>query len=205
MKLCKAALLSLAAPALVMATPALAQELAPSAASQSADHEALRKLKGDLVTAINTQNFEAARKLVHTPMLATAVTQDSFNNFDQMVAFYKSLYTRDTLRMKKVEIQADADELSQIYTGTFAVTRGATKEHYELADGRSFDLKGRWTGVSIKENGQWKVLAIHSGTNFLDNPVLAAIEKSMVWIAAGAGLIGLLAGFLLGRWRRGKA
>jgi hypothetical protein len=107
--------------------------------------------------------------------------------------------------MKKAEITADADELSQIYTGTFAVTRGSTKEHYELADGRGFDLKGRWTGVSIKEDGQWKMLAVHTGTNFLDNPVLAAIEKSVAWVGAGAGAIGLLIGFLLGRWRRRRA
>lgn len=165
-----------------------------------ADHAALRTIKDRMSTAINTNDFEGARALVHQPFLATAVTQDSFTDFDAMVAFYKGLFTRDFLRLEKVRISAEADELSQIYTGTFAITRGATAERYELADGRGFDIKGRWTATSVKEpDGSWKVAAIHTGTNFLDNPVLAAIEKSLVWFGLGGGLIGLIAGFVLGR------
>jgi len=199
------ALLLAAAPASAAVEPGPTPPKSPSTGTE-ADHQALRAMKERLTTAINQQDFEAARKLVHTPMLATAVTQDSFSDFDAMAGYFKSLFTRDTLRMKSVKLAADADELSQIYTGTFAVTRGSTKEDYELADGRSFQIKGRWTATSIKDaDGNWKLLAIHSGTNFLDNPVLAAIEKSVMWVGAGAGLIGLVLGFLLGRWRRRKA
>jgi hypothetical protein len=38
-------------------------------------------------------------------------------------------------------------------------------------DDRGFDIKGRRTANAIKENGGGKILAIHDGTNFLDNPV----------------------------------
>lgn len=192
------ALAASAGPAVAQTAPAA---LAP--AGQEADHVALRQLKTDLLAAINKQDFEAARKLVHQPMLTTAVTQDSFNDFDKLVGFYKSLFTRENLRMKKVHLTADADELSQIYTGTFAVTRGSTREYYELASGRGFHLKGRWTATSVKEpDGRWQLLAIHSGTNFLANPVLAAAEKMLVWAAAIAGVLGLLLGFLAGRFTR---
>jgi hypothetical protein len=178
---------------------------APAPAGGAADHVALRQLKSDAIRAINAQDFARARQLVHTPFLATVVTQDSFNDFDKLVGFYRSLYatgTRDRPRMKKVTIAADADELSQIYTGTFAVTRGATRENYELADGRSFLLRGRWTGVSIKDGGQWKMLAVHTGTNFLDNPVLHQYERAVKWVGAGALAAGLLLGFLAGRFLR---
>lgn len=193
--------IALSAAFLALSTPALSQS--PPQAAQTgteADHVALRKLKSELVQAINARDFETARTLVHKPMLATAVTQDSFNDFDSLVDFYNSLFTRDTLRMKEVRLNAEADELSQIYTGTFAITRGSTNEHYVLADGRSFDLKGRWTATSIKEpEGNWRLLAIHSGTNFLDNPVLTAAAKSAMWVGIGAGVIGILLGFLVGR------
>ena len=33
-----------------------------------------------------------------------------------------------------------ADESAQIYTGTFAVARGGTKEVYELGDGRTYTI-----------------------------------------------------------------
>ena len=194
---------AIAAPAI--AAPPSAPRPAPQLASAEADHLALRKLKADAVAAINAQDFDRARQLTHQPFLATVVTQDSFNDFDRLVGFYKSLYTTDLPdrpQMKKVSIAADADELSQIYTGTFAVTRGSTLERYELADGRGFDLKGRWTGVSIKDGGQWKMLAVHTGTNFLDNPVLHQYEKAVKWVGGGALVAGLLVGFLLGRLRR---
>ena len=163
-----------------------------------ADHEALRKLKGDATEAVNRRDYSAMRKLLRHPFMATVVTQDNFTDFDKLETYFENLYTRDFLRMKSVSVAAEADDLSQIFEGPFAVTKGSTKERYELADGRTFDMDGRWTAVSLKENGEWKLLAIHTGTNFLDNPVIAAIEKSVVWTGVGGAAVGLLAGFAAG-------
>jgi len=163
-----------------------------------ADHDALRKLKSDVTVAANKRDYAALQKTLHQPFMTTLVTQDSFTDFGKLKDYFESLYTRDMLRMKNVSIAAEADELSQIYQGTFAVTKGSTKEHYELTDGRSFDMDGRWTAVSLKENGEWKLLAVHTGTNFLDNPVLNAIEKSVVWFGVGGGAVGLIVGFVFG-------
>ena len=166
----------------------------------SAEHDMLRKLKVDLEQAVSKRDFGALEGLLHQPFMATVVTQDSFVELDTMKRYYDSLFTRSILRMKEFSIKAEADELSSIYTGTFAMTRGSTLERYELADGRAFDMKGRWTAVSIKEtDGKWKVLGIHMGTNFLDNPVLNAIERSTLWFGAGGAGLGLLVGFA-GGW-----
>lgn len=173
-----------------------------------ADHEALRKLKSDAVAAVNNRDYLTMQKIMHQPFMATLITQDSFNDSGKLKDYFESLFTRESLKMKKASIVAEADDLSQIYEGTFAVNKGSTKEHYELADGRSFDLDGRWTAVSIKDNGEWKLLAVHTGTNFLDNPVLNAIEKSVVWFGVGGAAGGLLVGFAAGwffRRRAGKA
>ena len=156
-------------------------------AATTADHEALRKLKNDVVTAINTRNLASIDQLLHQPFMATVITQDSFNEVGRLKAYFEQLFTRSFLRISRMTIEAEADELSQIYTGTISVARGATKEVYELSDGRTFDMRGRWTAVSIKENGQWKVLAVHSGTNFLDNPVITAVEKTTMYFGAPAG------------------
>jgi ketosteroid isomerase-like protein len=171
-----------------------------------ADHDALRKLKSDVTVAANNRDYAAMQKALHQPFMTTLVTQDSFTDFGKLKDYFESLYTRDMLRMKNVSIAAEADELSQIYQGTFAVTKGSTKEHYELTDGRSFDMDGRWTAVSLKENEEWKLLAVHTGTNFLDNPVLNAIEKSVVWFGVGGAAIGLIVGFVFGwMFRKNRA
>jgi ketosteroid isomerase-like protein len=162
------------------------------------DHDALRKLKADITEAVNKRDYPKAESLLHQPFMATLVTQDSFTAFDKVKAYFENLYTRDFLKMKKVSISAEADDYSQIFQGTFAVNKGSTKEHYELADGRMFDMNGRWTAVTMKENGQWKLVAVHMGTNFLDNPVLSAVENSIKWLVAAAAALGLAAGFLAG-------
>jgi ketosteroid isomerase-like protein len=185
--------LSIALLVLLGASISCAQE-----ASGVADHEALRKLKADVVDAINTQDFASMDTLLHKPFFATVVTQDSFNSVDALKAYFQQLFTRNVLRITRIQMRADADELSQIYTGTFAVARGATVERYELADGRGFDIPGRWTATAIKEDGKWTVLTVHDGTNFLDNPVINAIERRLVTFAGGGVVVGAILGFVLG-------
>lgn len=158
----------------------------------------MRKLKADIVDAINTKNLAAMDTILHKPFVATVVTQDSFNSVEALKAYFQELFTRSILKISRIRLEADADELSKIYTGTFAVARGTTKERYELADGRGFDIQGRWTATAIKENGKWTVLAVHDGTNFLDNPVINAIERTTMTFAGGGAAAGVVVGFLLG-------
>jgi len=175
---------------------------------QEADHTALRKLKDDVLTAINNRNMAAVDAMLHKPFLSTVITQESFNETAKLRGWFEDLFARPLLRLRHFRIQADADEMAQIYTGTFAVARGSTKERYELADGRGFDFDGRWTATAIKDNGQWKVLALHAGTNFLDNPVINAIERNTMTFAAVSTVLGAIVGFLLGffiRRRQAKA
>jgi ABC-type spermidine/putrescine transport system permease subunit II len=46
------------------------------------------------------------------------------------------------------------------------------------------------------------VLAIHAGTNFLDNPVINAIERNTMTLAAISTVVGVSVGFLLGFFLR---
>jgi ketosteroid isomerase-like protein len=184
---------------LLAGRPLLAQP-----ASQAADQEALRKLKTDVVNAINARDVQRIDTMLHKPFMSTLISQDSFNDVNRLKAYFDDLFTRRFLRINKLTMEAEADEPSQIYTGTFAVARGSTKEVYELGDGRTFTIPGRWTATTIKNGGQWKILAVHTGVNFIDNPVINAIEKSTSYFAAGGVAVGLVIGFLLGFFVRRK-
>lgn len=187
---------------LVLVAPVAAQ----TAGIPADDHDALRKLKSDITEAVNKHDYSALELHLAKPFTITLITQDNFTEIDKVKTYYEGLFTRNFLRLKNITLSAEADDLSQIYEGTFALTKGSTKEHYEMADGRIFDMDGRWTAVSIKKDGEWKLLAIHTGTNFLNNAVINAVEKGAAWsgITAGsAGLImGLVAGWFIGRRRK---
>src|SRR5699024_1464323 len=143
------------------------------------------------------------------PFLATAITQESFNEASKLKAWFEGLFNRPLLRLTALHVEAEADEPAGIYNGTIAIARGSTKERYELADGRGFDLQGRWTATAIKESGRWSILTIHDGTNFLKNPVLDAIERNAMYFALAGALAGVVValplGFLIGRRRASKA
>jgi len=185
--------LAIALCVMLLGRPLLAQNV-----SQAADHEALRKLKTDVITAINTRNVQSMDTLLHKPFTSTLITQDSFADIERLKAYFDGLFTRPVLRINKITMEAEPDEPAQIYTGTFAVARGGTKEVYELGDGRTYTIPGRWTATTIKDNGQWKVLAVHTGVNFIDNPVMTAVEKSTLYFGAGGVAVGAVIGFVLG-------
>jgi hypothetical protein len=191
--------LAIALCVMLLGRPLLAQNV-----SQAADHEALRKLKTDVITAINTRNVQSMDTLLHKPFMSTLITQDSFTDIERLKAYFDGLFTRPVLRINKITMEAEPDEQAQIYTGTFAVARGGTKEVYELGDGRTYTIPGRWTATTIKDNGQWKVLAVHTGVNFIDNPVMTAVEKSTLYFGAGGVALGAVIGFLLGFFIRRK-
>lgn len=190
--------------ACLVATPALALDPDPGTEAQ---HEALRALKDALVETVNTQDFDRLATLTNTPFTATVVTQDHFTDLEAAQAFFDGLFTRKLLRIDSIAFEAEADALSTIYTGTVAVTTGTTVETYALADGRTFDIDGRWTALTVEEPDGWKLAAFHSGTNLLDNPVLAAAGASVTRVAAIVGavalVLGLVAGWIVGR--RGRA
>jgi hypothetical protein len=48
-------------------------------------------------------------------------------------------------------------------------------------------LRERWTGVVAREDGAWKIAAVHIGVNFLDNPVIRYRSMS-VWKKMGIWL-----------------
>jgi len=94
------------------------------------------------------------------------------------------------------------DELTILYGDSTGIAFGSSLEHFKLTDGKSFDLKGRWTATMIKQDDRWLVASLHVSTNIFDN-VMLDIEKEYairgIFVALVAGLV---LGWLIGRIRR---
>ena len=96
---------------ILVALAVSAQEPSPAAA----DHDALRKIKADVLNAINTRDLKGMDKLLHKPFTVTVITQDSFTDSGALQAYYDGLFTRKLLRLARITMEAEADELSQIW------------------------------------------------------------------------------------------
>ena len=190
----------------VLAVPAAAQTAAPPpapAATVEQTHKDLRALKDRLVAAIN-QKSEAAL-LAELDPLARLTTMDNRLSVgpDGASKYYKEMMVGSQRVVKDMSLTATPDDLSVLYAdGKVAVATGTADAHMELAAGRTLDVPLRWTATLNNDNGQWKVASAHFSANMFDNPIMAGLKSVSYWIAAIAGLIGLVVGWLIGRRRK---
>lgn len=182
---------------LLLAIPAQAQ-----APAQEPDHEIHEELRGILrtvVSAVNTQNYDAMLPVLSEDLRATTITQENINGRGQVVPYFTKWFGPGGF-LKKLEMNLEADALTELSPDkTWGIVRGSGVESYTLADGRRYPMKTRWTATVVKEaDGRWRLRAIHFGTDFLDNPILGEAKTKARNYTAFAGGGGLLAGLLLG-------
>ena len=99
-----------------------------------------------------------------------------------------------------VTVKFIADELTALYLNdSMGICHGYTQDVYTLKGGQRMDINARWTATMIKEDGKWLVTAIHYSTNMFDNPVLTAVQKTMMMVGMGCAVVGILLGMMIGR------
>lgn len=174
----------------------------PVLAAEEADHEIHQELRGILGTvqnAVNSGNYDAMLPVLSKDIEATTITQEVMSGHQEVSAYFKKWFGPGGY-LKKLQMKFTADALTELSADkTWGVVRGSAIESYTLSDGRTYDMKSRWTATVVKEaDGKWRLRTIHFGTNFLDNPILDAAKQAVVKYAAASGGIGLVVGGLLG-------
>lgn len=169
---------------------------AEKSAQDKRDHEELRALLKTFTEAFNSRQIEPLVPYLHKDFTVTMVTQDLITTPQEMRTYLDNKFAGPAALLKDVRIQPEPDIPTVFIQGRIGINRGGSTDTYTLRDGRVFVLKTRWTGTALKEGGKWKVLNAHIGVNFVDNPVLDAVEKLKWAWAAVAGVIGLAVGVL---------
>jgi ketosteroid isomerase-like protein len=181
-----------------------------AAAQQEPDHEiheALRGLLKEVVTAINTGQYDRMLPYLTENVEATSITQETMSSRADISRYYREWFGPKAY-MKRMEMKLEADKLTDLAPDkSWGLVRGKALEHYEANDGDVFDFTTRWTAVMVRgDDGQWRLRAIHFGTNNLDNPVLTKVKNTLIRdgiIGAVAALaIGIGIGYFAARRRR---
>lgn len=172
-----------------------------AAEADHAIHEELRGLLHEVVTAMNTGQYDRMLPYLTENVEATSVTQEVMSNRADVSKYFQEWFG-PTGYMRKMEMRLDADALTELSADkTWGLVRGKALEHYEAKDGDLFDFATRWTAVMIKDaDGKWRLRAIHFGTNHLDNPVLTKVQRTLIRDGIIAALVTLLIGLAAGVW-----
>ena len=173
-------------------------------------HEALRGLLKEVVAAINTAQYDKMLPYLAENVEATSITQETMSGRAEVARYFKEWFGPGAY-MKRMEMKLEPDKLTEFSPDkSWGLVRGKALEHYEANDGDAFDFATRWTAVMARgDDGQWRLRAIHFGTNNLDNPVLTKVKSTLIRdgiIGAIVALaIGIGVGWFAARRRRAAA
>jgi uncharacterized protein (TIGR02246 family) len=198
------------------ATASLAQEPAqePAAASPPAQvapapeavHDELRKLRDDVLAAIDRNDFDAIMPHLHPNVVFTPMNGEVCRGPQEIRAYFDKMLKGPDAIVKSIHLEVEVDRLTDLY-GDTGLAFGSSNDHYTLTNGMDFPVRTRWTCALVRENGKWLITAFQGSANIFDNPVLERAKQAakLQWggIALGAGaLLGLLLGVAIGRRRR---
>jgi ketosteroid isomerase-like protein len=166
-----------------------AQEAAPATAEREADHTALRVLLVEATKAFNSQDLEALFSYFTKEFVFTAVDQTALTDVATAKSYYERMLHRPDSKVTSVTVEPSADILTRFTGERSGYCYGKTRDTYTVrSSGRKIVVDGRWTAVVVKEGDVWKVAALHTGVNFIDNPVIAYQSRSFLGkLALGMG------------------
>ena len=171
--------------------------------SDEAIHNELRGLLTGMQEAINSGSYGDLAQYVHEEAFITTINQEVLSSGAEIEPYFNEWFGEGGY-LESLQMELEADALTEFFGDkTFGIVRGSGKEDYVLSKGRFIPMETRWTAtVSKNEAGEWKILALHIGTNFLDNPVATATENAVKYAGGGGVVLGLLLGFVVGRRKR---
>lgn len=161
-------------------------------------HNELRTLRTQVIDAIVQGDIDAVLTHVHPNVVVTWQNAEVCRGAAELKAFFERM-GKKTFRGYKVP--PTPDDLTVLYGGDTGVSFGHVVGQYTLF-GKELEFTSRWTATLVKENGKWLLASYHVSFNALDNPLLNAAEKSLIWVAVGTGLLGLLIGVFLGKRKK---
>lgn len=171
-----------------------------SAAAQTEDpaHTELRALRDDLVRAIEKRDLTRLLAHLHPDVVVTWQNAETSRGRAAVRAYLTRMLDGEQRIVERFSTKVDVDELTLLYSGgTTGVAFGRSFDRFELRNGTTFELPGRWTATLVKDDGAWKIAAFHASSNLFDNPFVRTARNWFVWGAAAASLIGFLLGALL--------
>jgi len=178
--------------------------VAPLAWAEEPDHAIHEELRGvlrEVVTAMNSGQYDKMLPYLTEDVEATSITQEVMSSRADVSKYFQEWFG-PTGYMRKMEISLDADKLTELSPDkSWGLVRGKALEHYEAKDGNLFDFVTRWTAVMVRsDDGKWRLRAIHFGTNHLDNPVLTKVQRTLVHYGIIGAIVSLIVGCALGWW-----
>ena len=190
-----------------------AQTAPPAAAAPAEDieriHNELRALRDGIIKATNDGSIDGLLEFLHPNVVVTWQNAEVSRGRDGVREYLTRMTSGPSKRVGRFQTSPTVDELTILYGGDTGIAFGSSNDRFELSDGMSFDLTGRWSATMVREDGRWTIASFHASSNLFDNPVLNLATRSTMWAGVGGlvigGLMVFVASALIRRRRRSAA
>jgi hypothetical protein len=190
---------------LALLAPVVLPTQGQTAPPENPAHQELRVMRDGLLDAMNKGDLEGTLKFLETNVVITWQNAEVSRGHDGVRAYFNRIMTGPNKIVNSFSCEIHPDELTILYGDNMGICYGSSDEHYQLANGRELNVKGRWTATLVKENGHWLVASLHCSTDLFDNVILDFAKKT-AWMAGAVSLVvGVVLGFLFGLLCRRKA
>jgi len=166
-----------------------------AAASNEADHDALRALVPIYEQAANQGKPELLKPYLDPEFSGVMITGDPVDSYASLEGYWAKVQKflgEGGKYHGKVEVA-----VRSIVSGDLAMARGTTDEEVTTTSGKQYRYPGQWTAICRKRDGQWRILRVQGSMDAISNPfITAAVSNSLLLAGVVAGIVGLVVGWL---------
>ncbi len=170
--------------------------------SLEATHNELRALRDGLMDAINKGDIDRELPYLTTNVVVTWHNAEVSRGREGVRDYYNRMMNGPNKLVADFHAEINVDELTILYGENTGISFGSSVEHFKLTNGRSFDLKGRWTVTMVKQDGRWLIASLHVSTNIFDNAMLDMAKTYAIRVVCIAVVVSAILGWLIGRRRK---
>jgi len=170
----------------------------------AADRESLLVILGSIEDALNARDMGGALKYLDDNVIITYHDATVTQGPDAAMAYYNRMMEGSAAIVTEFNTVASVGAPA-FFHGDTATAYGTTVDKYVLAAGLELDLDANWSMTARKNDGEWKVIALHFSTNLFDNQLLNSANSMNKIMAAGGVVVGILLMLIIGRVRRKSA
>jgi ketosteroid isomerase-like protein len=155
-------------------------------------HDELRKMRTDVIQAIEQQDIDRVLTHLHPEVVVTWQNGEVCRGHAGVRDFFERMGKR---AFRGYKVPPTPSELTIMHDGDAGISYGKAVGQFQLL-GRSYEFTNYWTATMVKHDDKWLLAGYHVSWNALDNPLLTGCKRALYIVAP----LVLLAGMIFGAY-----
>lgn len=167
------------------------------------DSKVLKSYLSTFEQALNNNDIKQIIPLLKDDVVIVFVNAEVATGITEVVAYHEKVLGNSNALLKTYSTKAVSSGPARFSNNT-AIAHGTALDTYTLANNDVIEMQTVWNVTLVKDDvsNEWKIAQLHFSANPFSNSVMDAIEGKIILVGSICGIIGLLLGLLIRRFRK---